>query len=91
MRLPRGLRGLHARFSLVVAATLVLMLAVVGVMLQRQAAAQQEVVGVSRDSMRTLVGERLTDRTLTQQGRDSLGRTMARPQGDVSTRGLLPP
>jgi diguanylate cyclase (GGDEF)-like protein len=59
MRLPRGLRGLHARFSLVVAATLVLMLAVVGVMLQRQAAAQQEVVGVSRDSMRTLVGERL--------------------------------
>jgi diguanylate cyclase (GGDEF)-like protein len=59
MRLPRGPRGLHARFSLVVAATLVLMLAVVGVMLQRQAAAQQEVVGVSRDSMRTLVGERL--------------------------------
>jgi len=59
MRLPRGLRGLHARFSLVVAATLVLMLAVVAVMLQREAAAQQEVVGVSRDSMRTLVSGRL--------------------------------
>jgi len=59
MRLPRGLRGLHARFSLVVAATLVLMLAVVAVMLQREAAAQQEVVGVSRDSMRTLVSDRL--------------------------------
>ena len=55
MRLPRGLRGLHARFSLVVVATLVLMLTVVAVMLQREAAAQQEVVGVSRDSMRTLV------------------------------------
>jgi diguanylate cyclase (GGDEF)-like protein len=59
MRLPRGLRGLHARFSLVVVATLVLMLAVVAVMLQREAAAQQEVVGVSRDSMRTLVSDRL--------------------------------
>jgi len=59
MRLPRGLRGLHARFSLVVAATLVLMLAVVAVMLQREAVAQQEVVGVSRDSMRTLVSDRL--------------------------------
>jgi len=59
MRLPRRLRGLHARFSLLVAATLLLMLAVVAVMLQREAAAQQEVVGVSRDSMRTLVSDRL--------------------------------
>jgi len=59
MNLPRGFRGLHARFSLLVAATLLLMLAVVGVMLQRQAGVQQEVVTVSRDSMRSLVGDRL--------------------------------
>ena len=62
MKLPRGFRGLHARFSLLVAATLLLMLAVVGVMLQRQAGVQQEVVAVSRDSMRSLVGDHfLTD------------------------------
>ncbi|HEX2596961.1 MAG TPA: EAL domain-containing protein [Luteimonas sp.] len=35
------------------------MLAVVGVMLQRQAAAQQEVVSVSRESLRTLVSDHL--------------------------------
>ena len=56
---PLGFRGLHARFSLLVAATLLLMLAVVGVMLQRQAAAQQEVVSVSRESLRTLVSDHL--------------------------------
>jgi len=56
---PSGFRGLHARFSLLVAATLLLMLAVVGVMLQRQAAAQQEVVSVSRESLRTLVNDHL--------------------------------
>jgi diguanylate cyclase (GGDEF)-like protein len=55
----RSFRGLHARFSLLVAATLLLMLAVVGVMLQRQAAAQQEVVGVSRQSLRSLVSDHL--------------------------------
>jgi len=59
VNLRRGFRGLHARFSLLVAATLLLMLAVVGVMLQRQAAAQQEVVSVSRESLRTLVSDHL--------------------------------
>ena len=59
MRLPAVFADCTPGSSLVVAATLVLMLAVVAVMLQREAAAQQEVVGVSRDSMRTLVSDRL--------------------------------
>ena len=59
MKLPRRFRGLHARFLLLVAATLVLMLGVVGLMLQRQAAVQKEMVDTSRDSMRTLVSDHL--------------------------------
>jgi diguanylate cyclase (GGDEF)-like protein len=59
VNLARHVRGLHARFLILVVATLVLMLAVVGVMLQRQSGVQQEMVGVSRTSMRTLVSNRL--------------------------------
>ena len=59
MKFPRSFRGLHAKFSMLVFATLLLMLAVVALMLQRQTAMQREMIGFSRDSMRTLVTERL--------------------------------
>ncbi|MGN6513067.1 MAG: putative bifunctional diguanylate cyclase/phosphodiesterase [Lysobacteraceae bacterium] len=54
-----GLRGLQARFSLVVAATLLLMLAIVLLMLQRQGAMQREVLALGRQAMHQLVFERL--------------------------------
>ncbi|MFC7302237.1 putative bifunctional diguanylate cyclase/phosphodiesterase [Cognatiluteimonas weifangensis] len=59
MRFDRRLGGLHAKFIALVGATLVLMLAVVLLMLQRQSAMQREVVHQSRDSMHALVFERL--------------------------------
>jgi diguanylate cyclase (GGDEF)-like protein len=52
-------RGLHAKFVVLVGATLLVMLAVVALMLQRQGAMQAEVVGQSRDAMHELVFERL--------------------------------
>jgi diguanylate cyclase (GGDEF)-like protein len=55
-------RGLHARFVLLVGATLLLMLAVVVLMLQRQGAMQDEVVARSRAAMHELVFERLRER-----------------------------
>jgi len=54
-----ALRGLHGKFIVLVGATLLLMLAVVVLMLQRQNATQREVIGQSRDSMHALVFERL--------------------------------
>ncbi|NUS37703.1 MAG: EAL domain-containing protein [Lysobacter sp.] len=59
MKALAGLRGLHARFIGVVVATLLLMLAVVLLMLQRQGAMQREVLVQSRDAMHALVVERL--------------------------------
>jgi diguanylate cyclase (GGDEF)-like protein len=59
MNAPRLFRGLHAKFSILVLATLLLMLAVVVLMLQRQTAMQGEMTRLSRESMRTLVSERL--------------------------------
>jgi diguanylate cyclase (GGDEF)-like protein len=59
MRFDRYLKGLHAKFIALVCATLLLMLAVVVLMLQRQGAMQHEVVHQSRDSMHALVFERL--------------------------------
>jgi len=59
MKVPRGFRGLQAKFSMLVVATLLLMLAVVGLMLQRQSTMQREMIGLSRDSMRALMSERL--------------------------------
>ena len=59
MTLRWRLRGLHARFVVLVGATLLVMLAVVALMLQRQGAMQSEVVGQSRDAMHELVFERL--------------------------------
>ncbi|HSR64020.1 MAG TPA: EAL domain-containing protein [Xanthomonadaceae bacterium] len=53
------MRGLHARFFAVVAATLLLMLAIVLLMLQRQGAMQREVLAQSRQAMHGLVFERL--------------------------------
>ena len=59
MRFDRYLKGLHAKFIALVCLTLLLMLAVVVLMLQRQSAMQHEVVRQSRDSMHALVFERL--------------------------------
>src|SRR5690606_39742375 len=54
-------RGLYAKFSMIAGATLVLMLAVVVLMLQRQSAVQKQVAGHSREAMHTLVFERLRE------------------------------
>ena len=74
MRAPPGLRGLHAKFITLVGATLLLMLAVVLLMLQRQSAMQREVIGQSRHSMHVLVFDRLRQRgeAATAQLADSL-------------------
>ena len=53
------LRGLQAKFLVLVVATLLLMLAMVALLLQRQGAMQDEVVGKSREAMHELVFERL--------------------------------
>ena len=49
------LRGLQAKFLVLVVATLLLMLAMVALLLQRQGAMQDEVVGKSREAMHELV------------------------------------
>ncbi len=59
MSLRWRLRGLQAKFVVLVGVTLLLMLAMVALMLQRQGAMQDEVVGKSREAMHTLVFERL--------------------------------
>src|SRR5690606_32039198 len=59
MNLRWRVRGLHAKFALLAGATLLLMLAVVLLMLQRQRAMQDEVIGRSGDAMHELVFERL--------------------------------
>jgi diguanylate cyclase (GGDEF)-like protein len=59
MTLRWRLRGLHAKFVVLAGATLLVMLAVVVVMLQRQDEVQSEVVGKSREAMHGLVFERL--------------------------------
>ena len=71
--MKRG-QSLHARFIALLAATLMLMLAVVALMLQRQNAMQQQVLRQSRDAMHTLVFERLRARgqAATTQLADSL-------------------
>ena len=67
-------QGLHAKFSLLVGATLLVMLVVVVLMLQRQATVQRQVAGLSRDAMHTLVFERLREhgKALATQVADSL-------------------
>ncbi len=59
MRVLRAPRGLHAKFALLVGATLLLMVAVVLLMLQRQGAMQREVVAQSGQAIHTLAFERL--------------------------------
>jgi diguanylate cyclase (GGDEF)-like protein len=74
MRQGWRLRGLNAKFSVLVGATLLLMLLVVALMLQRQAAVQHQVAGLSRDAMHALVFDRLREhgRALAAQVADSL-------------------
>jgi len=54
--------GLHAKFIAVIALSLLVMLVVVALMLHRQKTMQQEVLGLSRDSMHALVFDRLRER-----------------------------
>ena len=54
--------GLHAKFLAVIGLTLVLMLAVVALIWQRQTSTQAEVLRLSRDATRTLVFDRLRQR-----------------------------
>jgi diguanylate cyclase (GGDEF)-like protein len=54
--------GLHAKFMSVIGLTLVLMLAVVALIWQRQTTTQEEVLRLSRDATRTLVFDRLRQR-----------------------------
>ncbi len=62
MKLQMPGKGLHGKFTLLVGATLFLMLAIVALMLQRQNAMQHEVAKQSRDSLHALVFERLRQR-----------------------------
>jgi diguanylate cyclase (GGDEF)-like protein len=59
---PRFRYGLHARFLTVVAVSLLMILGVVALMLQRQGVLQREVVTLSQESMHALVFERLGTR-----------------------------
>jgi len=54
--------GLHAKFVAAIALSLLAMLVVVVLMLQRQRTMQSEVVSLSRDSMHALVFDRLRER-----------------------------
>lgn len=58
----RLLQGLHAKFMLVIGMTLVLMLAVVAMIWQRQTTTQAEVLRLSQDATHTLVFDRLRQR-----------------------------
>ena len=58
----RLFEGLHAKFLAVIGLTLVLMLAVVALIWQRQTSTQAEVLRLSRDATRTLVFDRLRQR-----------------------------
>jgi diguanylate cyclase (GGDEF)-like protein len=66
--------GLYPRFLLMAAGVLLVVLAVVGVMLHRQAEMQREVVALSRDSVHSLVSDRLRERgeAVAEQLADSL-------------------
>jgi diguanylate cyclase (GGDEF)-like protein len=55
-------RGLHAKFAVLAGAMLLLMLAVVALLLQRQGAMQADVARQSRDAMHELLFERLRER-----------------------------
>ncbi len=58
----RIFEGLHAKFMSVIGLTLVVMLAVVVLIWQRQTSTQAEVLRLSRDATRTLVFDRLRQR-----------------------------
>jgi len=70
----RRMQGLRARFNTLLTLTLLLMLAVVALLLQRQNAMQERVVGQARDAMHGLVFERLRahGEAATRQLADSL-------------------
>ncbi|MFS8063650.1 MAG: diguanylate cyclase domain-containing protein, partial [Luteimonas sp.] len=70
----KPLHSLHARFIALLGVTLLLMLAVVALMLQRQNAMQHQVVRQSRDAMHSLLFERLRTHgeATTRQLADSL-------------------
>jgi diguanylate cyclase (GGDEF)-like protein len=70
----KRVHSLHARFIALLAITLLLMLAVVALMLQRQNAMQHQVVRQSRDAMHALLFERLRahGEAATRQLADSL-------------------
>lgn len=56
------LYGLQARFIAVISLAMIVVIAVVAVMWQRQSTMQTEVLRLNQDAMRTLVHERLRDR-----------------------------
>ena len=58
----RVFQGLHAKFMSVIGLTLLVMLAVVALIWQRQTTTQEEVLRLSRDATRTLVLDRLRQR-----------------------------
>ena len=70
----KRVQSLHARFIALLGVTLLLMLAVVALMLQRQNAMQHQVVRQSREAMHTLLFERLRahGEAATRQLADSL-------------------
>ncbi len=61
-------QGLHAKFMSVIGLTLLVMLAVVALIWQRQTTTQEEVLRLSRDATRTLVFDRLRQRGAAQVG-----------------------
>ena len=60
--------GLHAKFMSVIGLTLLVMLAVVALIWQRQTTTQEEVLRLSRDATRTQVFDRLRQRGEAQVG-----------------------
>lgn len=60
--------GLHAKFMLVIGLALVLMLAAVAMIWQRQTSTQEEVLHLSREATRSLVFDRLRQRGEAQVG-----------------------
>jgi hypothetical protein len=62
IRRMRLFEGLHAKFMSLIGLTLVVMLAVVAMIWQRQSATQEEVLRLSREATRTLVFDRLRQR-----------------------------
>ena len=83
MNLGHRVRGLHARFMVLVAATLLLILTGVVLILQRQGAMQREMLSHSRSSMHALVHTRLAE-----QGRATVERVAESLRAGLAGRGF---